>query len=114
MKVIENLLWVSFSLLAFSPTRVLNNSPVSRPSRNLPISEDLFKIIIGLILGDAHIYRSKTENASLHIEQSLEKEEYLRHLYDLLKDYCKSSPVTRTRTSKGSGVTTHSIRFTTR
>jgi len=107
-------MWLSFSLLAFSPTKIVNNKVVSRSSNNLPLSDDLFQMIIGLTLGDAHIYRNKTENASLHIEQSIKKEDYLNHLYDLLKGYCKSQPVIRTRTDKKTGDTHQSIRFTTR
>lgn len=103
-----------FSLLVFSPTKVLNINVASRLLNNLPVSDDLFKIIVGLVLGDVHIYRNKTENASLHIEQSLKKEEYLNHLYDLLKNFCESQPVIRTKTIKRSGTTHQSIRFTTR
>ena len=79
-----------------------------------PLPPKLFDISVGLVLGDMHIYRQKTENASLHLEQSSKHEAYLLHLYELFKDYCKSSPVTRTRTDRKTGNTFSAIRFTTR
>ena len=54
------------------------------------LPSNLHEIAVGLILGDAHIYRNKTENASMHIEQSIIHKEYLYHLYNLFLDYCKS------------------------
>lgn len=33
----------------------------------------LFEIAVDLILRDVHIFRNKTENASLHVEQSINK-----------------------------------------
>jgi hypothetical protein len=92
----------------------MSNIIQKKSSKNLPIPDDLYPVIIGIALGDAHIYRNKTENASLHIEQAYKKEEYLNHLYDLLKDFCKSQPVIRARTDKRSGEVHQSIRFTTR
>jgi len=65
---------VTFSLLAFSPSLVLNDKIASKPSKSLPIPDELYPVIVGIALGDAHIYRNKTENASLHIEQTYKKE----------------------------------------
>ena len=115
-------MWFSLSLLSFSsfaPTKILSNKllPIKLIKKSAdypPLSDNLLQIIVGLTMGDAHIYRNKTENASIHIEQSLHKEDYTNHLYDLLKDYCKSKPVIRSRTIKKTGNTHQSIRFTTR
>jgi LAGLIDADG DNA endonuclease family protein len=75
--------------MAFLPTKVLKY----RVAGILPIGPSLppklYEIVIGLILGDAYISRNKTENASLHIEQSIIHQDYVIHQYDLFKDYCK-------------------------
>jgi len=83
-------LCLSFNLFAFSHTKVLYNKVLEKSSSSLPLPDYLYQVIIGITLGDAHIFRHKTENASFHIEQSNDKKEYLDHLYDLFKDYCKS------------------------
>ena len=80
----------------------------------LPLPPQLFEISIGLALGDLHIYRTKTQNASFHFEQSIKNKEYLFHLFNLFKDYCKSEPTIRNRLDKVSGNPYSSIRFTTR
>src|SRR5574338_898809 len=93
-------MWITYSLLVFQHSRDLNNKIISKPSKDITIPDNLYQVIIGITLGDAYIFRHKTENASFHIEQSYKNEKYLNHLYDLLKDYCKSQPVIRTRVDK--------------
>lgn len=100
---------VAFLPTLFSKYRVAGRLPVGPP-----LPPKLFEIAVGLILGDVHIYRNKKENASLHIEQSIKKKEYLLHLFELFEDYCKSTPVTRTRVDKKTGNDNSAIRFTTR
>jgi hypothetical protein len=78
------------ALLNFFPTIFFYyRKPGLLPVKS-PLPKDLFDIIIGLTLGDLHIYRHKTENASLHVEQSIKNEKYLFHLFELLKIYCKA------------------------
>jgi hypothetical protein len=103
-------LW-EFNLLAFTPSFVL----VSRSSKNLHISpSNLFEISIGLILGDLHISNYKSVSARFQVEQGLIHEDYLLHLYDLFKDYCKSPPVKRSRVDSKTKAIHSSIRFSTR
>jgi hypothetical protein len=122
----ENLVETVVSYKALLPTmilgyRVAGQLPIgpSLPFNLYEVSAQradsgLRPVSIGLILGDAHVFRNKTENASLHIEQSIKKEEYLLHLYELFKDYCKSAPVSRNRIDKNIGNSYSAIRFTTR
>ena len=93
---------------------VINYRVAGQLKRGNPLPSNLHEIAVGLILGDAHIFRNKTENASMHIEQSFGHKEYVFHLYDLFSDYCKSPPVTRTRVNNKLDTSYISIRFTTR
>jgi len=57
------------------------------------ISPELKEILIGVSLGDLHIdKKSPTRNALLRFEQGSIHEDYLLHLYDLFKIYCRSGP----------------------
>jgi len=68
---------VKFGLRSsFAPTKILSNKLlpirlIKKSSDYLPLYYNLLQIIVGLTMGDAHIYRNKTENASIHIEQSI-------------------------------------------
>ena len=71
--------------------------------------------LIGIILGDGSLERNKsTYNTRLRLEQSYpEKEEYLKSLYDLMKDMTTMTSVVLTRKDKGSGSVYQSIYFRT-
>jgi LAGLIDADG DNA endonuclease family len=97
--------------LAFLPTIFIKLEKTGKLPIGLPLPLKLFEIAVGLVLGDLYIYRNKTENTSLHIEQSVKHEEYL---YDIFKDYCKSQPKIRSKYNKITGNTNYAIRFTTR
>jgi len=55
------------------------------------ISNDLHEIIIGLTLGDLHI-RKRFLNSSLNFKGGLKNKEYIFHLYEIFKLYCKTKP----------------------
>jgi len=87
IKIVEvnvDTLLISLFLTPFLIYRKAGQLPVKSPLPN-----HLFEIVVGMVLGDLHIYRHKTENASLHIEQSIKNEKYLLHLFELFKNYCK-------------------------
>lgn len=71
--------------------------------------------LIGIILGDRFLDRAKpNHNTRLRIEQSyLEKEKYLRSLYELLEPMTTMSAVTLTRKDKRSDTITQSLYFRT-
>lgn len=71
--------------------------------------------LIGIILGDGFLDRAKpNHNTRLRIEQSyLEKEKYLRSLYELLEPMTTMSAVTLTRKDKRSDTITQSLYFRT-
>jgi hypothetical protein len=51
------------------------------------------EILIGLILGDAHLEKSLNGYSyRLKIEQSVKKKEYIFHLFNIFKDWCFSEP----------------------
>ena len=51
------------------------------------------EVLIGLILGDAHLEKSLNGfSYRIKIEQSEKKEEYIYHLYSIFKDWTASAP----------------------
>ena len=71
--------------------------------------------LIGIILGDGFIERSKpTHNARIRIEQSYpEKSEYLKSLHELLEPLTAMEPTLLTRENKKRGIITQSLYFRT-
>jgi hypothetical protein len=58
---------------------------------NLP--KELQEILIGLLLGDVYAQRRRIRgNTYLYFEQGIVHKNYLYHLFDLFKDYCRSEP----------------------
>lgn len=55
------------------------------------LSDEQKEILTGLILGDLHILKQRT-NPSLIFRQGIKHELYLLYLYDLFKDFCPSGP----------------------
>jgi hypothetical protein len=81
----------------------------------LPLSSELRNILVGLILGDLHIFKHpKGVNVNLYFEQGVVHEDYLLHLYDLFEIYCSSVPKTNSRFDKRTGKEYSRIRFQTR
>lgn len=55
------------------------------------LSQELKEILIGLILGDAHLEKqSLTANARLRFSQGLIHKEYFENIFLLFKPYCAS------------------------
>jgi LAGLIDADG DNA endonuclease family len=52
-----------------------------------PLPEDLKEICIAMVLSDATMYKVSKE-ALIKFEQGYKQEEFLRHLFILLKSYC--------------------------
>lgn len=76
-------------------------------------------ILIGNILGDAHMKKSNISinskaNASVRFLQSVAQAEFIYHLYDLFKDFCASPPKKSSSLIKETGKIIHSIYFATR
>ena len=64
---------------------------LERAQFSLP--QNLKEILIGLFLGDLNAQkRSVNGNTYLYFEQGLIHKDYIYHLYDLFKSYCKSEP----------------------
>jgi hypothetical protein len=76
-------------------TTILHNTPVM--SDNLPTR--LKEILIGVLLGDSHISKTK-EGAYISFEQSLRRRGYLLYLYGLFELYSKNPPTEYKRLDK--------------
>lgn len=111
--------------LPFGAQRYYSTSSVGLIKKNIKYSAiykkeyiltDIQKeALIGIILGDGFIERSKsTHNARIRIEQSYpEKSEYLKSLHELLEPLTAMEPTLLTRTNKKRGVITQSLYFRT-
>jgi hypothetical protein len=57
------------------------------------LTKEIEEILIGLLLGDLCAQkRSMKGNTNLHFEQSIVHRDYIFHLFELFKDYCRSEP----------------------
>jgi hypothetical protein len=79
------------------------------------LTADLKAILVGLLLGDLHARKQdRNVNAWLCFEQGLVHEEYVMHLYELFKSYCRSVPKTTNRLpDKRTGKIYSRVTFTT-
>jgi hypothetical protein len=80
------------------------------------LTPELKGILVGLFLGDLYARRAKpTVNTRLLFLQSIIHKEYLLHLYDLFKDYCKAAPIIVTpKAHKETGKVYPNMRFEAR
>lgn len=106
------------TLLCIIPTvSNLNKKRLSKSDKeNLTLSEIQKEVLIGVLLGDAHLSRPKsTHNTKLVFDQSnsLHKE-YLLHLYDIFKSLTNTEPYTTNRKPDArTGKVYNSIKFST-
>jgi hypothetical protein len=84
---------------------------------NVPIPEEAKEILIGLLLGDAHIQRrSATANSRLMYIQSAEvHKEYFNHVFNVFLSFCVDgfTPKVKTSLDKKSGKYFTSLSFAT-
>ena len=76
---------------------------------NIPPSTG--EILIGLLLGDVHVSKVNTKNSRFLFEQGEVHRDYLFHLYDLFKDYCKTEPKIYSRFDKRTNKTYSRVKF---
>ena len=90
-----------------------NLTKAERLQFSLP--QNLQDILVGLIMGDLCIRKSKTcVNVKLQFCQGLLHKEYLMHLYDLFKNYCGTAPIVNNPSpDKRTGKIYQTIRFST-
>ena len=63
----------------------------------LPLTLELKNIIIGLLLGDLHLYINKSGTCYLKFEQGEVHYDYLMHLYNLFNIYVNTPPKCKIR-----------------
>jgi hypothetical protein len=51
------------------------------------LPQDLFQVCVGIILGDATLYKTVTSGVKLKVEQGFKHKEYVEHLFYLFKDW---------------------------
>nr|YP_010130213.1 LAGLIDADG endonuclease [Clavaria fumosa]QPZ51115.1 LAGLIDADG endonuclease [Clavaria fumosa] len=68
-----------------------NNRLTNFQRKQFTLSKELKEILIGLFLGDLCAQRRST-NTNLHFEQGFKHKDYILHLFDLFKNYCRSKP----------------------
>lgn len=75
------------------------------PRKKLKLTNFQKKVLIGILLGDAHLQIAKNGTCRLYIEQSVkDHQDYANHLYDVFKEFCLSPPVLKERKrKKGTG-----------
>jgi len=76
---------------------MINNKIKNKLTRseklNLKLTIELEEILFGLMLGDLHAERRKTNhNTRIQFKQSIKNKNYIEHLYSLFKPYCNSNP----------------------
>jgi hypothetical protein len=83
------------------------------------LSEFLKQVLVGKLLGDAHMRKYNTSensksNARIIFLQSLEQSELIYNLYELFKDFTVSPPKVNSSLIKETGNMRHNISFGTR
>ncbi len=82
------------SFLLFSSLTPIKPKRLTKEEKEACLLPEVLKqILVGLILGDLHVYKQKLGiNTSLVFEQGLVHKDYIYHLYELFEIYCRSSP----------------------
>ncbi|BDC33821.1 hypothetical protein EMPS_mp08 (mitochondrion) [Entomortierella parvispora] len=88
-----------------------NRNYITDELGNMPSSTG--EILIGLLLGDAHVSKVNTKNSRFLFEQGEIHRDYLFHLYDLFKDYCKTEPKISSKFDKRTNKTYSRVKFST-
>ncbi|CCO27487.1 LAGLIDADG homing endonuclease (mitochondrion) [Rhizoctonia solani AG-1 IB] len=97
-----------FSLVPVKPKRLTNLE-----KSQFTLSDELKEILVGLILGDLHIFKNPT-NVRLMFKQGICNKDYLMHLYEIFSAYCSSEPnFTNAAPDKRTGVVYTGIYFNT-
>lgn len=75
---------------------------IEKYKRELKLSQEQREVLIGLLLGDAHL---ETQNQGrtyrLKIEQSLKHRDYVQHLYEIFRPWVLTPPQLKEKSSRG-------------
>jgi hypothetical protein len=108
---LEEISLLFLSLVSMKP------EPLTKGARDkFILTPKLKEITVGLILGDLYARRPKPSvNTRLAFIQSIIHNDYLLHLYELFKDYCKKAPITAIpKAHKQTGKVYPNVRFESR
>ena len=80
----------------------MHSRAIEQYKRGLKLSQEQREVLIGLLLGDAHL---ETQNQGrtyrLKIEQGLRHQAYVQHLYEMFKPWVLTPPQLKERSSRG-------------
>jgi hypothetical protein len=80
----------------------MRSKAIEQYKRGLKLSQEQREVLIGLLLGDAHL---ETQNQGrtyrLKIEQSLKHQDYVQHLYEIFKPWVLTPPQPKERSCRG-------------
>jgi len=84
----------TLNIETFIPIKDEKKKRLKKFERNqIILPNDLKEILIGLLLGDLCAQkRSSKGNTNLHFEQGIKHKDYIFHLFDLFKNFCRSNP----------------------
>lgn len=81
----------------------INSKAIEQHKEKLKLTDEQKEILIGLMLGDGCLEtQNKGRTFRLKIEQSLNHQAYVRHLYDLFEEWVLTPPQVKEKVSKGS------------
>lgn len=110
-------LLILFNLIFFKARSTKGASRLSAKERAfITISEDLKEILVGILLGDAHVVRrSLTSNSRLVYAQSEKHKEYFNYVFNYFKPYFVKDYIIQNRTinDKRTKKTYNALAFTT-
>lgn len=85
---------------------------IEKKKLSLKLSDDQREILIGILLGDAHLEtQNQGKTYRLKIEQSLGHQEYVDHLYEIFKEWVNTPP--KERNLSRNGKTSINFKFST-
>ena len=75
---------------------------IEQYKRGLKLSQDQREVLIGLLLGDAHLEtQNQGQTYRLKIEQSQKHEDYVQHLYEIFKPWVLTPPQLKEKSVRG-------------
>ena len=105
---LEEISLIFLSLVPVKPKHLTNLE-----KSQFTLSDELKKILVGLILGDLNLQK-QSANVRVRFKQGIVNKDYLMHLYEIFSGYCSSGPkFTNAAPDKRTGIVYTGIYFNT-
>jgi hypothetical protein len=80
----------------------MNSKAIEQYKRGLKLSQEKREVLIGTLLGDAHLEtQNRGRTYRLKIEQSLNHQDYVQHLYEIFKPWVLTPPQKKKKSCRG-------------